>query len=1047
MSALKPITGPITALLPLDCLPKVLGYCNIEESACFGRVNKAFAAVLRNEASAGEVLLEQITKCTCLTSMKDLWKQAERLEWTIADVLKRYHLKKVDFSQNAVSPGDITELLDALKEVHCDISYLDFGKNVLTQGQINDFLKYCPNLQHIALSCSDIDTYLSIFEYFSNNNANTLIHFNVNYLQTIDLGEEYLIDNFILNQKRLEYFAFPLLHDTSLNRIISRLSDECPNLGNLSLAYGYGDYDLRDAVLDFAERRPHLHTVDFNDMGHKFPEFTVELIGQLGKVCKNIKSIRFDLYKALEHHKIDDTVIEAAFDAFPEIENFFLRNAPLVTDRSFAQFSHRWPKLKDLHLACCRSASVSAVYSILRDCKQLKTVVLHEWEQGKYVAQIYLQLRFLNRKLQEKNLSGIDFFKECKKLAPDLLAMIERFIWINDGTPSIDRYGERTLQDNPEKLKACTKPFISLQGRHLLEQLEAIHLGVLPYVLTCDKIMPIENFLCSPGDPYGLYDLIDRRIRNEVEYKIFEAKLVKRNLYGVDVYDFAPWAKITHIALPILRRHLIDLRINIAPIGQTLSREKLEAFLALLKDPEITQSQLDERYRYFDLALQKRLEHTLSAPRDLAVQRMEKLIHSFRPFDHAHSLPSAVTSYIFSFADFKTMHSLSHVSKAFNQAVKAAKIQKKKHTANDFIQELYGVIAAFVGGPRRSYEELLQIVRTLSEQERVPLIASVERAFAGIQTLDFSRADTDAEAILILQLLGKRAGQIVSLNFSKTLINAENFALLRKLCPNLVELHLNPSEVTDKGLAQIVQGCPNLTSINLSGCRLITDAGIRTIADHYPQLISLDISNCKVKDETIVLYIAERCRELRYLQPPSDTPSEIYLALVKFYPNITDIEGIKIERYKRVLKYSPVSPFGKLFAAILFRKPREEIEKLFEAQDASFDKARFLALIQKGDKDISLSNATYDSMKRSVAQLALELSVAFAEVSHEKLDRLLAQFYNLLKLPRPINNNYPLDEAFNTNYICLADAFNIISNEAALVGVFLKKDGNECGKS
>lgn len=542
----------INAVLPVNCLAIALGYCNKQETAILSRVNKAFAELFRQDLGL-EALQEQITGCTALTSMKDLRVQASRLtafgiESTISDVLKRYHLKKVDFSQYELIKNDLVDLPFALSEVQrcssLDIRHLAFKSMIFSQGALVSYLAFCPRLEHLQISCG-YNLYVFLLEHFSKNSP-TLKHFEHGHPYELALNHQGVIQNFIRNQPHLTYFSYPTLRGGLLTEIVNLLADSCPDLTNLSLDRGFDDEDLKRAVLHFAEKHPNLHTLDCSDLGHRYPQYTAELITDIGKVCKNIKSLRFDVGAEHSSPLIDDRVIEAALDVCPKLESFFLRNAPLVTDKSFTQFSLKWPSLKELHLSWCDSASSSAIFNILKDCRQLKTIVFTGIQEGNSDAQIYLQLRFLTQKLKEKNMLGIDFVKECQKLDPWCLKLLQRSIWVHDGMPVCDRYGERTLQENPEKIKKMTKPFISVQGGNLVEQLEKRQLAYLNISLINDE-------------------------------------------------------------LSVLRKVKDDLYKRKAQCQELCDLDKLETFQALLKDPEVTQPQLVEFYKHLPPHLQKKV--------------------------------------------------------------------------------------------------------------------------------------------------------------------------------------------------------------------------------------------------------------------------------------------------------------------------------------------------------------------------------------------------------------------------------------------------------
>lgn len=1035
----------VLSRLPGVCVAKVLGYCSKEETAGFGRINKAFAALFRPDHAdniAAKALIEQITGCSTLSSLKDLRMQVARLkalnaphpakkEWTIAEVLKMYRLRKIDFSQEEISNEDFQELLNALRGVHpsssLHVSYLDLGKyRAVSKGQLAELLGYAPRLEHINIHCEPDDANEYLFEYFAKKDkANCLVYFNNN--------SDGFVENlrgFIINQTRLEYFSLPPMAYQSA--FIRLLANSCPHLKNLKINTNLNIDDasqLRSAICYFAENQPELHCLDFGDLGHTFPRLTAQLIREVGEVCKNIKVLRFDSCTD-KYNAINDAVIQAAFESCPQLESLFLRNAPKVTDMSFSQFSRAWPRLKELHLSGCHGASGKAVYSIIRDCSQLRTIALEDWALSKKVVQDYLQVRFLNQKLVERNISGTDFFKECKKLSPHLLEQcLEYSIWIHDGMPDHPRYGEKILQEDPEKLRTYTRPFISRQGGHFLRQLE-------------------------------------ERSRRELEDQLNADKF-----------------------LSAAKADKVDLLISMRQSSARYQRESIELFSALLKDLEITQSQLNAFYKIFYPALtpslQKRLfNQLLTEPGKLAQQMVEQnvrcllhlgvvdsMIRSLIPMDHMCVLPAAVTSYIFTFADFKTFGALASVSKAFYAAVIRTKQQRKSlESLEQFRLEVSGILETLPGvktklsagqiKPNTSLSVLLQFIQTLSEPERAALITRIEELYPRICTADIYM---NSEMVQILQLLGKRAAQITTLNVLGRISGVPDFEQLRTLCPNLEKLDLRESHVTDEKLAEVGIGCPNLRSIDLARCNDITDEGIlalvkgckkletidlegtaikdkgvMAIADNCPKLISLNLNKCYPENNAIILYVAKCCPSLHYLQAPNNASHESCLDLLIDYPQVTEGYLGLVERYRRALDYIPVSPFGKLYSAILQRKPRYEIQQLLNMQDACFEKDHFLALIQPNKKELefSLYDIPYEHLIHSMLQHLGELSIPIlqpfypsANIPKETKNRIEELFGSLAKINKlKAGWEKIIKDAKYHNAVCLADAFNLALN-------------------
>lgn len=97
---------------------------------------------------------------------------------------------------------------------------------------------------------------------------------------------------------------------------------------------------------------------------------------------------------------------------------------------------------------------------------------------------------------------------------------------------------------------------------------------------------------------------------------------------------------------------------------------------------------------------------------------------------------------------------------------------------------------------------------------------------------------------------------------SKRLVSDDNLALFSAL----TELVLNHCPITDKGLQQLFAkpDSASIVGLHLEGT-CITDASLRLIAQFLPSIRLLDLSKCPQITEKGLLYLLERCKELRYL--------------------------------------------------------------------------------------------------------------------------------------------------------------------------------------
>lgn len=851
--------------IPVECLTLVLSTCGQEETSSLACVNKAFAALFRpnhENSNAADVLLKQITGSTRLSSLKTLRGQAAQLkalnvphpegkEWTISEVLKLYNLKAIDFSQEDITEEDLNELLVALRDVHestpVNIRYLDLGMyEICVHEQLIALLSYCPQLEHLNICCFLETTNQYLFDHFSNPvRANCLVYyFNE---RTCPVQN---VENFIRNQSRLEYFSLPPADNQS--EVIRLLADICPRLQNLQI--NSNETQIDSAILYFAKKHPQLRELNFGRLGHTEPVQTALLIREIGKLCNNIKALSFYDHQLLDTISIDDEVIEAALDACPQLEMFFSSDAHFVTERSLAKIPEKWPWLQHIRLVLCHEVSISTIYNILKNCRQLKELYIPcgMGACGRDEIDRYLRLRILNRKLYEENLSGIEFAKEFKKLGPDLCFLVG-LICVPDAMWDY----RHELQYNPAKLKTFTKPFISLHGEHLLQQLETRQLLKVIISLIDDRLEPVIAFLNEPvkcSDRACMYyHAIDPQVIREGEIALENKRCL---LYSFDSEQ--------RRMVPYLERYKQDLLLDLAKAKDAYHKDILEAFSALFKDPEMTPVQLRDIFGLMEQSLKIKLVDTLSGnskegrPNAFTLVEqnvlclkpiVDRVLSSLTPRDRTSKLPAAVLSYAFGFAGFDSMRSLALVSKAFNAAVTASRTQVKHLNFAGLTQELARLFG-FVKAENFANYSIHAILREILGEKRASLIAHMERQFVMLSSLDLSK-DTYIDVARVLRLLGSQAAQITSLDLTEH-TEAENFDQMGTLCPNLTTLILRNSEVNDTGLSQIGAAFPHLTSLDLRECKNITEKGILQLLKDGKELVRVLLPEAFLQNQEIL---------------------------------------------------------------------------------------------------------------------------------------------------------------------------------------------------
>lgn len=110
-------------------------FLKAEDILTLTKTCKTFKLVFNSSevSAAGQILLAQVTGCQTLTSMRTLKEQVAGLnrycpgqlgpgkQWTLAEVLKRYDLKTIDFSEQDPNPADARELMQAFEEIRLSV--------------------------------------------------------------------------------------------------------------------------------------------------------------------------------------------------------------------------------------------------------------------------------------------------------------------------------------------------------------------------------------------------------------------------------------------------------------------------------------------------------------------------------------------------------------------------------------------------------------------------------------------------------------------------------------------------------------------------------------------------------------------------------------------------------------------------------------------------------------------------------------------------------------------------------------------------------------
>lgn len=624
----RKIPGPIVKLPdhPLAVAFSFLGTAGLPAVA---RTCKCFHNILtpkegKRENPGALVLLNSLAQRHTINSMEELYdmvvglnhyKVEGRDSWTFAEVLQRCNITKIDFQGQNITPVQIKPLIDALMQVHkekpLDIRYLNLGNGAVTLKTVRldliAFLKTCcPKLSHFDLPVWDPKQAEGVIAHFeSPEQMNSLLHFDMRYIPS-GIEEFHLnYDNFLQNQARLTYFSgvhnVDMWHSPSnYNGIesaqtLNMLKEHCPNVTNLTLGYRDDLEELPNAAIDCVRSNPKIESVELVKLygGNSLTQFLLKF----SEASTNLRSL---VLQCSRNDILNDDVINSFIKHAKKIKKLAFEYGSPLTEKSLANL----PQLTDLQyldLSSCKNADASLIMQILRSCKQLKTLLLHDREGVKYLVQGYLDIRQLNMQMRSNGIAGIEFLKKIKKLDPAYLGLLQRCLWIHDGTPNIQDYGQKSLESDPSKLRACKKPLLSLEGGHLLEQMES---DLLKQIHIACIIHLMDNLKTTINSSYMYLSAIPNYILNEIEKES-----------GKDLSDIpyvGPDEKnLCSVFCNVLYKHIAILDGQLEQARADCDKGRLKAFRALLNDPEMKSCQLHEIYKLLDKSLQDKLAYAI----------------------------------------------------------------------------------------------------------------------------------------------------------------------------------------------------------------------------------------------------------------------------------------------------------------------------------------------------------------------------------------------------------------------------------------------------
>jgi hypothetical protein len=200
-------------------------------------------------------------------------------------------------------------------------------------------------------------------------------------------------------------------------------------------------------------------------------------------------------------------------------------------------------------------------------------------------------------------------------------------VWLNGGMKDIHEYGKKECDPNIRMLKTINKPYLSLHGSNILEQM--LHVQEEKQVLSHlnKSIAQLKVFLEMLNDPevsndelkkafYQFDQKIDGvRICDKFHGLVYRNHPVNEDCYGQKKTD-ANVRVLLEITKPLLSLnggnlveqmvHYVQTQANKAQFA--FQKGQLEAFYQLLKDPSISNAQLQKVFNNLDNDLIEKLK-------------------------------------------------------------------------------------------------------------------------------------------------------------------------------------------------------------------------------------------------------------------------------------------------------------------------------------------------------------------------------------------------------------------------------------------------------
>ena len=216
--------------------------------------------------------------------------------------------------------------------------------------------------------------------------------------------------------------------------------------------------------------------------------------------------------------------------------------------------------------------------------------------------------------------------REFYKLPSQMISTIHFLVWVIRGLKDVPEYGKKECDANVLMLKLVTKPWISIFGNHILEQLLHIQEQKL-YISNLTKtVAQLEVFLEMLKNPkvsnedlkntfYKLEQKIDdKRICDQFHGLVYRADPQDQPYYGQKKTD-ADVRILLNITQPMLSlngSNLVEQMICHVQVKATKAKyvylkEQLESFYKLLNDFSINNNQLQQIFETLDPDIKEKL--------------------------------------------------------------------------------------------------------------------------------------------------------------------------------------------------------------------------------------------------------------------------------------------------------------------------------------------------------------------------------------------------------------------------------------------------------